>query len=1089
MHFRSADCSVSSYIIVPACFGGVRLLWIMTEQHAKSFKIFSLSPIDAKDEIEEKLEYCFQRITALLPAHASDRERHDLLMNEVSKGPTEHEEVCLGLFATVLTDRHLSAKAMQDLMYVNRDSLNLVLTRLSQMILDKFPKIEDSVRGQILWFMNELIKLNIQGTDGLFMSLMKQIIGGDTSPKNVWLAENIIDIFTMHRAWVDKSPMLIQITVFTYLRVIQDHFHQSFAAVRQKEVNFCVSMLREHFNECRAIGRDLVRLLMGVAKIPEFEKFWGDMIHNPQSLASNFTGISSLVQIRTSRKFLASRLTSDMEMKFSHLVCKVRFGHQKRYQEWFQKQYLSTAESQLLRGDLIRFICGCIHPTNEILCSDIIPRWAVIGWLLSTCTSRVASSYCYLALFWDWLFFAPEINSVMDVEAGILVMYNSLRNHPAITTTLLDFLCRIVKNFHPPMFEQVRNGVASALKTILEKRVLATLAPVFENHKFDPELLSLIRNTFPEFCMQPVGDKPPLPNESGLPQPPPPSDDIIGEEPMVIEDDQDQSGANPDISEGDIPSQESLAIFSDDEDEVIKRPELNFFSLRDSPEHEPRDISEDIEKLDETLKVLVTQMQNSTQNDMEEKCERVEDIVDHLSSLDEFDNDLCTPLASCLVELFSDNFTRSALPDDLSEEYLSGCIEQPLYVIFRKLCQGREEDESYGVLLSLLAEMYTLQQRLGYHLLFYIAVSSPSMKENRWMVYESFAQSTQLAEPYSCLMMDMKHCQDDDINMLIYLVPHIYKHFPEHCVGNAELLNMVVAVLDSEQLHSLQCLIMTGELVMMKKDSVFNVLMESIKWETFEQYSTWQLFMVHDIPADVALPLLGNLSHKKHPEALSMFLQMFKNKRPTLEMIKHVTVRPCRENDNFALSLLRNWVIHYEIEFTEHLCTLINKSKPRNTPPRKGLRQSVRSSQSGFVLSAQPTTLQLLGHLEELRKNNLPKSCSLFQQDSLIVSLTNVQTHCDDSDKAKFNELFSLVIEDSEDEIPIKELRQGRKRTKPSSRSSTTSTNLRARSSATTPIKIDSDSGSNSDSDDETIGRKKKKRAKTSKANESSDSD
>ena len=51
---------------------------------------------------------------------------------------------------------------------------------------------------------------------------------------------------------------------------------------------------------------------------------------------------------------------------------------------------------------------GVIHPTNEMLCTDIIPRWAVIGWLLTTCTNPVAASNAKLALFYDWLFFDPE---------------------------------------------------------------------------------------------------------------------------------------------------------------------------------------------------------------------------------------------------------------------------------------------------------------------------------------------------------------------------------------------------------------------------------------------------------------------------------------------------------------------------------------------------------------------------------------------------------------------------------------------------------------------------------------------------------
>lgn len=102
-----------------------------------------------------------------------------------------------------------------------------------------------------------------------------------------------------------------------------------------------------------------------------------------------------------------------------------------------------TTESQSLRIDLIRFIVGVIHPSNELLCSDIIPRWAVIGWLLTTCTSTVAAANAKLALFYDWLFFDPERDNIMNIEPAILVMSNSMRSHPAVTATLLDFMCRV----------------------------------------------------------------------------------------------------------------------------------------------------------------------------------------------------------------------------------------------------------------------------------------------------------------------------------------------------------------------------------------------------------------------------------------------------------------------------------------------------------------------------------------------------------------------------------------------------------------------------------------------------------------------
>ena len=52
----------------------------------------------------------------------------------------------------------------------------------------------------------------------------------------------------------------------------------------------------------------------------------------------NILGILQLLQTRTSRRFFVVRLTPEMEKKMVFLCTDVKFGMQKRYQEWFQKQ-------------------------------------------------------------------------------------------------------------------------------------------------------------------------------------------------------------------------------------------------------------------------------------------------------------------------------------------------------------------------------------------------------------------------------------------------------------------------------------------------------------------------------------------------------------------------------------------------------------------------------------------------------------------------------------------------------------------------------------------------------------------------------
>lgn len=71
-----------------------------------------------------------------------------------------------------------------------------------------------------------------------------------------------------------------------------------------------------------------------------------------------------------------------METRLVFIMEKVKMGNQKRYQQWFIQSYLTAPESETLIVDLIRFICGVYHPSNAILASNMVPRWAMIGWLL-----------------------------------------------------------------------------------------------------------------------------------------------------------------------------------------------------------------------------------------------------------------------------------------------------------------------------------------------------------------------------------------------------------------------------------------------------------------------------------------------------------------------------------------------------------------------------------------------------------------------------------------------------------------------------------------------------------------------------------
>ncbi|KAK9527056.1 hypothetical protein VZT92_015721 [Zoarces viviparus] len=999
--------------------------------------------LDAKDELEERLERCVGIVQSLTNG-LSEREANDALTANVCKGQTQHEEVCLGLFSLVLTEPTQAQRCYRDLTLLNRDGMNVVLVKINQILMEKFLKLQDVPRTQLVWLVRELVKSGVMGADGVVMTLLKQIAGGDISTKNLWLAENVLDILLDQKEWVLKSGMLIAMSVYTYLRLIVDHGAPNLLILRQKEVDYCISMLREKFMECQIIGRDLVRLMQNVARIPEMELVWKDLLHSPQVLSPQFTGVLQLLTARTSRKFLACRLTPDMETKLLFMTSRVRFGQQKRYQDWFQRQYLSTAESQSLRCDLIRYICGVVHPSNEVLSSDILPRWAIIGWLLTTCTSNVAASNAKLALFYDWLFFNPEKDSIMNIEPAILVMHHSMKPHPAITATLLDFMCRIIPHFFPPLESQVRQGVFNSLTFIMEKRVLAHLAPLFDNPKLDRELRSMLRERFPEFCSSPS-----------------PPTEVKMEESTSLEMD------NHVLDKEDGCYDNTEAAFSDDEEEVHnkgKKREFRFHPIKEAVVEEPADVTPWIDQLDDTMKEKVQQLQKTS--DTETQCEVMQEIVDLILEED-FDSEQMSGLASCLAELFKDHFRGDVLPDEITEESLEESVSKPVCLVFRNLVTMQEDNSGFSVLLDMLAEFYQKQPKIGYHLLYYLKASKAA--NGKMMLYESFAQATALGDLHTCLMMDMKACQEDDVRLLCYLTPSIYSEFPDETLRSGELLNMIVAVIDSTQLQELMCHVMMGNLVMFRKDSVLNILIQSLDWETFEQYSTWQLFLAHSVPLETIIPILQHLKYKEHPEALSCLLLQLRREKPSEEMVKMVLSRPCHHEDQFTTSILRHWASKYDDTLGEHIKTQLIKN---NNQPRK--RQSLRSSSSKL---AQLTLEQILEHMDNLRLSLSNTKNNFFTQTPILQALQHVQASCDEAHKMRFSDLFALAeeYEDSQSKPP-------------KSRRKAPASSPRSRKGAAPPTN-EEESGSSSASEEEDSKPKAPKRKRKGSSAVGSDSD
>ena len=839
--------------------------------------------------------------------------------------------------------------------------------------MERYLKLDEISKVQLIWVLREILKNNIVNADSLIHNLLRQIIGGDVTSKNIWLIENSLDLLIENRNWLERHPVLIATVVYTFLRLIEDHGNGVFINLRQKEIDFCICLLREKFSECLIIGRDLVRLLQNVARIPEFEALWKDIYNNPSILSANFNGVLQLMQTRTSRRFIQSRLTPDMERKINFLFSNVKFGQQKRYQEWFQRQYLSTPESQSLRCDLIRFICCLIHPSNEVLSSDIIPRWAVICWIISSCTCNVAAANAKLSLFYDWLFFDPEKDNIMNIEPAVLCMFQSIKPHPQMTVTLLDFLCRIMNNIHPPLSHLIKKGISSALNFILEKKVVNSLSILFENQKIDIELRQLVRECFPEFCNLNNNA-----NEFIAQQQPQPFAFITNES---------NSNSNNGFINGNLTLSSSnnsgnlinhsdhLAALDEEEtkfsigdnDEEDKKSSLMFGFLSEKNYNVNFDFNQALDNLNHReLKISLLGLKK--EKNKEKRIELMSTFIQQVIQ-EELDQNGLINLAKCLSVILKDDLIKkvytksnSYLNDDeiLEEE----SIKLPLFTLLRELVQTPEEDQNLrDTLVTIISEMSAYSKCIGYLLIYLNRIIKPN--DETMSAYRELVKQTN-KDLNECLLKDLEVCQLEEQEMFCFLVVDVFKIFSNICIDNPSIIYLIVSCVDALQLQELICQIIQGNLILFKKESILSVINASLEWETFEQICLWKLIDAHDISLDYILPVLSKLEYQLNSEALAQITLMLKNEEPNEDYLKCILDRDCKKYDYFTISVLRCWARDHCDKLAELVAAQLNKNLNSTTRGKKKSNQKTNISWS---------TEQILVHLDFYREKVKDDMC------------------------------------------------------------------------------------------------------------------
>ena len=296
----------------------------------------------------------------------------------------------------------------------------------------------------------------------------------------------------------------------------------------------------------------------------------------------------------------------------------------------------------------------------------------------------------------------------------------SFRPHPAITATLLDFLCRIIHNFYPGEQEKVKAGINSSLKTIVDKRVLPSLGPLFDNQRLDKELRAMLKERFGVFLTK---------DEDLDPSPIIDREDTFGgiHEPggaLKFSDDEEEDSKD-EVMEVVSPKSDNTTTTTNNSLVTGKAAQSILDSAPSFGGSRTNDLSHLLESdnsgsggmvgVNSYSKKLASKRSNSnhvTVNGEREELEK--DIVDKLEDLrgesgaerrcemmdqlvqlciaQDVEGDDANRVAVQLSEILKDQFEGKVFPDEPTPENIEDSIGQPLFVLFRNLCEINEID-------------------------------------------------------------------------------------------------------------------------------------------------------------------------------------------------------------------------------------------------------------------------------------------------------------------------------------------------------------------------------------------------------------
>ncbi|KAF9596860.1 hypothetical protein IFM89_013908 [Coptis chinensis] len=873
--------------------------------------------------------------------------------------PSQYSNLNQAILYAILTQPLSFKTHITHLHAIITDGYEYFTSLVSKLVFETYPRLNESVKVQLLSVVRVLVDVSGVGVDGLVVLLMRSIVVGDFSDGNLWLCVELVRIFLDYWDWVLEEWLVLTSGLFTFLRVLSDHCKLSgakYEALKRMEIDFCVRVIRNHFSLCLRIGRELVRILQDLVCVPEFKDIWKDLLLNPSVFGvDGFSDISQLYCLRTSSRYLLLRITPEMETQLRFLLTHVQWGFQKRYQAWFAKKFFYRPEGETVISDIVRFICCAHHPPNEIIQSNVISRWAIIGWLLTCCRNSHVEANTKLALFYDWMFYNERVDNIMNIEPGMLLMVNSIPTYIDITKNLLEFLLHLVDIYDVQRKDVIVRGVSTTFGVLVKKGVVHSLEVFSSCTLLSPLLKEKLANICSKSALA-----------MRLPHHPLPPPSLPG--PSNLEKQTSVSKKPPMVPKGNgmktISSVLKIPVASHTPPVIHDKNPINIMEdlvrrLGESKKHSKDSglqileellfsyANHGIQSLDSATsansflrpEALASQVTKAF-------CSNGYDMFAPLKSLAQFNSDDEIQSATALVictYIFSQNKRIQELVLFWSKNgYLVGprilsYASRLAYEAHKIDRSGTPKDENNFSGIS-SSETLLLKHHIDKYVSFMTIrgkgsanVIPPASKIDSKQVielirgaftsYRSFLMSCNLEKDTSLdkiLISDLMSCCEWEKKRLKEILCNIFSFVPDLSTGKDEFIRLLLEMLDYADIVALQFEICLKSFAIFGEDTdlVSHIIKNSLSWGFVEQQKLWALIGSEQAISKVKVEnvvtdffCLGDFDPNVHSIAVGGLFTLCCRRAPTPELVSTILSLPDNTFETFTASVLANWVV------------------------------------------------------------------------------------------------------------------------------------------------------------------------------------